>query len=344
MRILFISFLFILTISCERAEIKDVSESMRLIKKPIVLGDDLPLEELGDAIAKNIERLNEINETELRFGSKVINKTDYILALELLNNRIEEGISKYDFLKLIDSHFDFYEVYGNDGWGQVFVTSYFAPTYNGSKVRTERYTQALYSVPNDLVDIQIDKFVETEKKLSVLKDPQSDKSSINILRGRLIKENDNKTRIIPYYTRREIDGSNKLAERCIVYAWVDPIDAFFLHVQGSGSIIFEDGEELRLGYASQNGHKYESIGKYLFDVIPKEKMSMQAIDKYLRTLSYKEMKEVLYMNPSYIFFRKLEGKPLTSFGTEVTSGRTIATDNKYFPQGTLAYLQFPKPE
>lgn len=342
MRIFIIGFLLIFAVSCERADIKDVSESMRLIKKPISLDDDLPLDVFSEAISKNIERLNEIKQTELEFGPKIVNKNEYVQALELLRSKIDDGISKYEFLKYLDTHFDFYEVYGNDKWGQVFITSYFAPAYNGSRERTVRHSQALYSVPNDLVDIEIDEFIETERKLSALKDSNTDKPLINTLRGRLDESSD-KTRVVPYYTRRQIDGAGKLSDQDIVLAWVDPIDAFFLHVQGSGTIIFEDGEELTLGYASQNGHKYESIGKHLFDVIPKEKMSMQAIDNYLRTISYKEMKEVLYKNPSYIFFRKLEGKPLTFFGTEVVAGRTIATDKRYFPQGALAYLQFPSP-
>jgi membrane-bound lytic murein transglycosylase A len=70
---------------------------------------------------------------------------------------------------------------------------------------------------------------------------------------------------------------------------------------------------------------------------------MQAIDGYLRQLPEKEMRKILNKNPSYVFFRRLEGKPITSLGTEVVDGRTIATDQSFFPKGALAYMEFSKP-
>ncbi|NIP29591.1 MAG: hypothetical protein GTO02_04510 [Candidatus Dadabacteria bacterium] len=316
---------------------------MRLSKGPASLSDDLSLAEFGAALEKNIKRLNEIKTSELKFGPKLISKDEYISGLELLADHIELGISKDGFVRLVKTNFDFYEVYGRSKWGEVFITSYFAPEIQGAKQKTEIYTQPIYSIPIDLVDIRIDEFVETHERLSVLKDPQTDKAAISILRGRLIKDKNGKSKIIPYYSRREIDETNVLSDKSEILAWVDPIDAFFLHVQGSGTIRFEDGEELVLGYASQNGHKYESIGKQLLDVIPKEKMSMQSLERHLRSLPYNNMKEILHVNPSYIFFRELEGRPLTSFGTETVDGRTIATDTKYFPKGALVYLEFPVP-
>jgi membrane-bound lytic murein transglycosylase A len=148
---------------------------------------------------------------------------------------------------------------------------------------------------------------------------------------------------LPYYTREEIENEQILEGKNLELAWVDPIDAFFLHVQGSGTVRFEDDEELRLGYAAKNGYPFDAISKYLLDVIPREKMSMQAIDGYLRRLPEDEMRKILNKNPSYIFFQKLEGKPVTSLGAEVVDGRTIATDQDFFPKGALAYMEFPKP-
>jgi membrane-bound lytic murein transglycosylase A len=148
---------------------------------------------------------------------------------------------------------------------------------------------------------------------------------------------------LPYYTREEIESKQVLEGQNLEFAWVDPVDAFFVQIQGSGTVRFEDGEELRLGYAAKNGHPFIGISKYLSDVIPVERMSMQAVDGYLRQLPEDEMKRILNKNPSYVFFRILEGKPVTSLGAEVVDGRTIATDPSFFPKGALAYMEFPKP-
>jgi len=126
-------------------------------------------------------------------------------------------------------------------------------------------------------------------------------------------------------------------------AWVDPIDAFFLEIQGSGVVKFPNGKELRLGYAAQNGHPYVPIGKHLIGVIPKEKITLRAIEDHLRSLPPEESRKIMNLNPSYVFFRKLQGAGLTYFGTEVSAGRTIATDQAFFPKGALAYLEFEKP-
>ncbi|MGH7884819.1 MAG: MltA domain-containing protein [Thermodesulfobacteriota bacterium] len=313
---------------------------MRLASPPLSINDDLDLELLEKALIENIERLREVKNNSLIFGPKEISKEKYILSLEFLVTQLKENKDK--FIEFLQSNFDFYEVYGKEKWGEVFITSYFAPVLSGSKERTPKHSEPLYKVPDDLVHIRLDQFVDINEELYSLKDSNSTKSKVGILRGRIVKE-DQIANIIPYYTRQEIESQQKLKDQDIVLAWVDPIDSFSLHVQGSGTVVFEDGEELRLGYASQNGHKYYAIGKYLADKMPEQKITMQSIENYLRTISYKEMKNILYKNPSYIFFRELEGRPETNFGTETIDGRTIATDKSFFPKGALAYLEFPKP-
>lgn len=336
---IFLLILFIsLLLSCDRQTAKSPEESMRLSKAPVELNDDLDVKNLEKAILENIERLNEIKNNSLHFGPKEISKEKYIKSLQFLTGKLN---SKEEFIKNIKYNFDFYEVYGKKNWGEVFITSYFAPVLSGSRVRTPKHSQALYGVPSDLVNIKLNEFIDINENLSPLKNSKTGKSKISILRGRIV-EDENSTNVVPYYTREEIDSKQRLKDQDIVLAWVDPIEAFFLHVQGSGTVVFEDGEELRLGYASQNGHKYFAIGKHLKDEISGD-ISMQSIDNHLRQLSYKDMRKVLYKNPSYIFFRELEGRPVTNFGTETIDGRTIATDKAFFPKGTLAYLEFPKP-
>ncbi len=338
MRFYLILSLLIFLPSCDRPSIESPSQAMRLTKTPSELTDDLDYALLEKGILENIERLKEIKKNILAFGPKEISKENYIKSLEFLIGNLD---SKERFIKALKSNFEFYEVYGKKNWGEVFITSYFAPVLSGSRERTPQHSQALYGLPTDLVNIKLDQFIGIKDKLSSLKNPETGKSNVSILRGRIVQD-EHSTNVVPYYTREEIDSKQRLKDQDIVLAWVDPIEAFFLHVQGSGTVVFEDGEELRLGYASQNGHKYYAIGKHLKNKIEGD-ISMQSIDNHLRQLSYKEMRQILYKNPSYIFFRELEGRPVTNFGTETIDGRTIATDRNFFPKGALAYLEFPEP-
>jgi membrane-bound lytic murein transglycosylase A len=116
-----------------------------------------------------------------------------------------------------------------------------------------------------------------------------------------------------------------------------------MQIQGSGRVVFPDKKELRLGYAGQNGYRYDPIGKFLTDKIPLEEMSMASLENYLRGLPADEMQKILNQNASYVFFKKLDGKPVTFLGSEAVPGRTIATDKRYFPKGTLAYLEVDAP-
>ena len=343
-------FLILLTacfmISCERSTIKTPQEAMRLVQNPPVLSDDLPLSDLAAAIQQKIDRLKEIEVNQIIFGPKAIDKNDFILSLKFLEVKIRSGISKEQFNNLVRNNFDFYEVYGKKNWGEVLITSYYEPVLDGSSIKSANFSQPLYSVPGDLVTIHLNKFVDTFERLSPIKDQVLDNHiNIKILRGRASPPyvEGSSSNVVPYYTRKEIDIDKKLQGRGLELAWVDPIGAFFLHIQGSGSVLFEDGSRLRLGYASQNGYPFFAIGRHLLDTIPKEKMSMQSIEQYLRSLPEDEMRDILNLNQRYIFFRKLDSKPITSFGTEVVEGRTIATDRRFFPKGTLAFLEFKKP-
>jgi len=114
-----------------------------------------------------------------------------------------------------------------------------------------------------------------------------------------------------------------------------------LQIQGSGIIDLPNGRKLRLGYADQNGHKYEAVGKHLTSVITD--MSAQAVEAHLKKISNGERKELLFKNPSYVFFHEIDGEAVTSLGVPVIPGRTIATDGRYFPKGALAILDIDKP-
>lgn len=322
---------------CARAPIKSPDEAMRVARKePEVLADDLAFEGLADAIEANIKRLRAYGDPvqTLKFGPFQIPKAEYIEMLEVLAARLREDGTGHSFVHTLRSEFVLLEVYGSDEWGKVFVTSYFEPVIEGSLKRTKKFTQPIYGVPGDMVLVKMREFT-------------------GVLRGRLVKSN---TRVdgtmsaslpmvVPYWTRQEIDSPQApVMKTAKVIAWVDPIDSFFLQIQGSGKIKLSDGRLIRVGYGAQNGHPYVAIGQYLFDKIPREKMSQQKIERYLRSLSPQEQQSLLNLNPSYVFFQEIEGEPRTFFGTEVVPGRTIATDTRYFPKGTLGFLEYERPE
>ncbi len=335
---------FILLISCERAVIREAKKAMRPATPPGVVMDDLPLNSLAEGIDENIRRLKRLKVENLTFGPRVVSKDDYILALDFLARQIRSGVSKSEFFKAVVDNFDFYEVYGKKDWGEVFITSYFHPVIPGSRTKTPLYSQPLYSVPSDLVRVELGEFVKegigpfSSNKEGIFKE------SAEVLWGRLVYPGEGMVpAVLPYYTRKEIDSGGALEGRNLELAWVDPIDAFFMHIQGSGTVRFGDGGEIRLGYAARNGYPFVAISRYLVDVIPGEKMSMQAIENYLRGLPEEKLREILNKNPSYIFFKRLDGEPLTSLGTRAIEGRTIATDPAFFPKGALAYMEFLKP-
>jgi membrane-bound lytic murein transglycosylase A len=344
--------------SCARGPIKEDSQAMRLSSGPLELRDDLALANLVTALRANIERLKATVASSgiLRFGAVEIPKAVYAAELERLVQALDQPDSGEAFYKLLKDEFEFHEVYGGDsGWGSVFITSYYEPVIEGRLKKKAPFTQPIYGRPKDLVTVDMGAFAEAYPQMkSYHESVIVQKSRDGMLRGRLLAANEDplgRTRILPYYSREEIDAENRLDGRAPVICYVDPVDAFFLQIQGSGRVHLTDlgvgaktePREIRVGYAEQNGHPYLAVGKFLTHVIPKEKMSAQKIAAYLKSLPQQEAQKVMGLNPSYIFFQKQEMAAVTSFGTEAVAGRTIATDTKYFPKGALAFLDYEKP-
>jgi membrane-bound lytic murein transglycosylase A len=316
--------LFVMLSACSRAPLKNREDLMRPASDAPALMDNLSKESFFIALRNHIDVMKKSNQVKdpMVFGKKQIPKADYIGSLE----KIIEHES--DWLDYITLNFEAYEVYGRDDWADVMVTGYYEPKVFGSKTKTKDFFQPAYATPSDMLVIDLKKFAS--------KFPKGEK--LGTLTARL----ENK-KVVPYYDRKDIDENNKLANQKLELAWLDPIDAFFIQIQGTGVVEFEDGEKLRIGYDGQNGHSYFPIGKFLTDYIPMEEMSMQRIRSHLKTLPFKEQQTILNKNPSYVFFKKLDGKALTYAGMEVEDGRTIATDLQLFPKGALAFLDIEEP-
>lgn len=133
--------------------------------------------------------------------------------------------------------------------------------------------------------------------------------------------------------------------------WVDdPVDAFFLQIQGSGRVRLAGGGVLRLGFAGKNGHPYRSIGRVLIErgEIAREAMSMQAIRAWLAAAPAEARSALLRENPAYVFFRILEGLgdeegPIGTLGVPLTPGRSIAVDPAHIPLGALVWIDTRDP-
>ncbi len=209
--------------------------------------------------------------------------------------------------------------------GALLFTGYYEPELRASRERSERFRYPLYQLPSDLVDIDLGKFCSA--------------CAGTIAAGRV---KDGKFR--PYYTRAEIERG-ALAGREQELAWLDdPIDAFFLHVQGSGLLRFDDGTFMRVSYAGSNGRPYRSIGKILVErgAIPLEDVSLQSLEDYLRAHP-QERDSLLDQNERYIFFRPVPVGPIGSMGVPLTPGRSIAVDPKAYPLGALSFIRAERP-
>lgn len=210
------------------------------------------------------------------------------------------------------------------------ITGYYEPLLRGSRTRGGPYQTPLYQTPKDLLNIDLTSIYPELKAFR--------------LRGRL-----EEGRIVPYYTRAEIDGWQLLAGQELL--WVDdPIEAFFLQVQGSGRVQLPNGEVVRVGYAEQNGHPYQSIGRWLVErgELRVHEASMQGIKDWVAR-NPNRRNELLHQNPSVVFFRELanidtQTGPLGSMGLPLTPERSLAVDPRFIVEGSLVFLDTRLPK
>jgi membrane-bound lytic murein transglycosylase A len=201
------------------------------------------------------------------------------------------------------------------GDGKAFATGYYIPETAGSRTPDPRYPIPIYRTPPDLV------------RCTRL-DGTTGRSRI-----------DETGACIPYYTRAEIeDGA--LAGKGLELAWAaDPVDLFFIEIQGSGELRLPDGSVMRIGYDNQNGRDYVATGRLLRErgILPPGGANMQAIKDWIRA-NPDQGRALMRENLSYIFFRELTGPPLGSLGLPITPQGTVAADPNFIPLGAPLFL------
>lgn len=206
------------------------------------------------------------------------------------------------------------------GDGAAFATGYYEPQIAGSRTHIPGYDVPIYAKPPDLVEI----------------DAAAAAAAGTPRRGRM--ENGI---LVPYYERAEIeDGA--LAGRGLEIAWAaDPVDFFFLQIQGSGRLLLPDGSVMRIGYAGQNGRDYVGIGRLMRDrgLLEPGHATMQDIKAWLRDHP-DDGKALMREDKSYVFFQELTGPgPLGALGLPVTPRATVAADPKFVALGAPVLLQ-----
>ena len=231
-----------------------------------------------------------------------------------------------------EAHFIAYRVVAAaDGRDTGLVTGYYEPLLIGSRTPDARFAVPLYAPPDDLLAIDL-------------------ASLYPELAGKRLRGRVDGRRVVPYWTRAEIESGHRPPPSKVLAYVEDPVDAFFLEIQGSGRVQLADGAILRLGYADQNGQPYRAIGRVLVE--RGEMSASQASLAGIRDWTHRHpqaLRELLDQNPSYVFFREiapfaagsLEASidgPIGSLGVPLLRERTIAVDPRAIPLGAPVFI------
>ncbi len=218
----------------------------------------------------------------------------------------------------------------DNGSRQGLVTGYYEPEVPGARRPTPIYNVPLLGLPNDLVQVDLGAFADD-------------------LKGRRVSGRVEDGRLEPYYDRAAIARGALRGQRLGLLWLPDPIDAFFLQIQGSGRVRLPDGQIVRVSYAGQNGRPYVPIGRILADrgQIPLNQVSMASIRDWLRSHPT-EAGDMMDQNPSFVFFRELpdispEQGPPGALGAALTPARSVAVDRKFIPLGAPLWIDTKDP-
>ncbi len=259
------------------------------------------------------------------FGTQRYDVSETVSSLSAFKEFLDSGPSHALLKEYVAGHFDVYESSGSDGRGTVLYTGYYTPELSARSAPDDDYRFPVYRLPDDIVTADLGLFREKYK-------------------GEKIAGLMSEGRFIPYYTRRDIDAG-ALTGHSLELAWCsDPVELFFMQVQGSGVLTYSDGTVKHANYAGANGRRYRSIGRLLIEQgkATLDVMSLNWIRDYL-TAHPDEAPDILNYNESYVFFRLEDDGPFASTGVVVTPERTIAVDDSLFPPGALAFIETETP-
>ncbi|CCH47307.1 murein transglycosylase A [Pseudodesulfovibrio piezophilus] len=219
--------------------------------------------------------------------------------------------------ELLSEHFEWLKVSP-----RTLLTGYYEPWLEASLTKGGVFQYPLYGVPEDLKTLNLGKFHHRWK-------------------GQTLVYRIGEDGVEPYLDREAIDGEGGLEGKGDELAWAkDPVDVFFLQIQGSGRLVLRDGSVKHILYGGKNGHKYVSLGKLLIErgFVPREEMSMQRIRAFLDAHPYVAQK-LMFENPSYVFFHLSDVGPYGSIGSILTPRLSAAVDPTMVPLGSVLALK-----
>ena len=253
------------------------------------------------------------------------NACDAASSLNLQTNNNPDSDSVRAYFK---QNFSVYKTTNVDGADSGLITGYYQPILKGSRIKSAKYPYPLYTTPPDLITVELEGLFPELKYKRV--------------RGRVVGN-----KLVPYFNRAEIETENSpIKGRELVY--IDNIvDVFFLQIQGSGVVQFENGEQVMVGYADQNGHTYNSVGRLLIErgELTSANASMAGIKNWVKNNPLK-FRELLNNNPSFVFFRELPSGlpgPIGALGVPILAERVVAVDPKFVPLGAPVFLSTTQP-
>jgi len=305
---------------------ESVLERVRFSSR-LVFNDDLNYDGLKDGILQSLAYLKKIPpERPFKIGRDLYTAGHMIRTLNHFLEFIETKPQQRELNKFIKTHYRIYRSIGSQETGKVLFTGYYEPILQGSLNPNDEFRYPLYSRPNDMLAIDLSLF--------------SDRFGNEKIVGRV-----HEGTVVPYYERKEIEQNGLPEDIAKPILWVnDPIALFFLHIQGSGKVLLDSGENIQVHYHASNGRPYRSIGKLLIDTgkIEKSLMSMQAIRHYLKE-NPSERDAVLKYNPSYVFFKIETDGPFGYLDVKLTPGRSLALDRRLFPPAALVFMETKLP-
>ena len=319
--------LVLFTSACTTAE--QVDEKPQLSLKEVSF-NDLPdwkrdnFKTLPTAFKKSCERVKKAS-PDKKFGALAESGTygdwkepcERFLALEDTDNQ-----TLHNFF---ETYFTPHAVYADNKRDGLF-TGYYEASLRGSRTKSKEYSVPLFKRADDLVMVQLGQFREDLKGRRIA--------------GRVVGGN-----LKPYESREEIVAGD-WPHNDQVLVWVDdPVEAFFVQIQGSGVVRLDDGGVMRIGYAGQNGHPYYAIGRELIKrgELTKENVSLQTIRAWLAE-NPSQANEIMNTNASYVFFKELEGEgPIGGEGVALTAGRSLAVDRSLFSYGMPVWTDIESP-
>lgn len=280
---------------------------------------------------KYLEKIKKETPTKLfRVGDKdygiqtLIDSADAIVEV----TKSTEGLTER-----IKQTFDVYQSVGLDGQGKVVFSSYYQPMLEASLKQTAVFKYPIYKRPSDMVEVDLAAFDK--------------KNGVDTLIGRVGKDG----RVVPYFTRGEIDIKKALAGKGYELAWLkDRFDILDMHIQGSAILKLMPGEkEMLAGYAATNARAYNSVGLTLVKagIFSREEITHDKLRQYLRDNPTAE-NWILAQNPRFTFFQlkplPADGEPFGTVNESLSPSRSIAIDPAFIPLGAVTYFTTLSPQ